>query len=220
MVCDACQNTFIKIKEPYCKHCGKPLYSRQVQYCADCEKKKHSYYRQGRALWLYDKKARQAVSRFKYMGRQEYARYFGRQLAKELGEQAVYWNPQALIPVPVHRSRFHKRGYNQAQLLAEEMGKCCGIPVLSDYLLRRKNTKAQKELDSKDRQMNLWKAFSVKPQYKELYTLLKCVIIIDDIYTTGSTVEACAKVLQQAGVEKIYFISLCIGQDEDGTSAV
>lgn len=193
-------------------HCGKPLAAQEAEYCYDCAKNGRSNYIRGLALWVYDKQARQSVARFKYMGRREYASYYAEEMADGMGELVSRWNADALIPVPVHKKRLRKRGYNQAQLLAEEFGKRVGIPVISDYIIRIKDTKAQKDLSSRDRRNNLNKAFCLRNVQRELCNPPRCAIIVDDIYTTGSTVEACAGVLLQAGVEEIYYISLCIGQ--------
>lgn len=211
-VCGPCSGTMVRISGPRCMHCGKPLNGDDMEYCHDCMGQGRSNYIQGLALWLYNRQARQSLARFKYMGRREYAAYYAQEMADGLGEEVCRWNADVLIPVPIHKKRLHKRGYNQAQLLAEEFGKRIGIPVMSDYIMRVKDTRAQKELDDRDRRNNLKKAFCLKEIHKELYNPPRCAIIMDDIYTTGSTVEACAGVLLQAGVEEIYYVSLCIGQ--------
>lgn len=193
-------------------HCGKPIKAEVAEYCHDCAKQGRSNYIQGLALWIYDKKARQSLARFKYMGRREYVSYYAEEMVNGMGELVSRWNADALIPVPIHKKRLRKRGYNQAQLLAEEFGKRIGIPVISDYIVRIKDTKAQKDLSNRDRRSNLNKAFYLRKTQRELCNSPRCAIIVDDIYTTGSTIEACAGVLLQAGVEEIYYISLCIGQ--------
>lgn len=211
-VCVSCKDVMVRIREPRCMHCGKPLNEDTMEYCHDCANRGSSNYVQGLALWLYDKQAGQSLARFKYMGRREYAAYYAQEMAEGLGEMVCRWNADVLIPVPIHKKRLRKRGYNQAQLLAEEFGKRVGIPVIPDYIVRTKDTRAQKDLDNRDRRNNLKKAFCLKEIHKELYNPPHCAIIMDDIYTTGSTVEACAGVLLQAGIEKVYYISLCIGR--------
>ena len=86
------------------------------------------------------------------------------------------------------------------------------MPVVSDYLVRTKNTLPQKELSDRERYVNLCRAFSIRTETQELYNAMKCVILIDDIYTTGSTIEACAQTLSRQGVYKIYFLCISIGQ--------
>jgi ComF family protein len=131
---------------------------------------------------------------------------------KQYGDWIGQLMPDALIPVPVHKERYRKRGFNQAELVAKELGKYCKIPVISDFLIRVKNTLPQKELSDRERSDNLRHAFSVRNESQELSKLIDCVIIIDDIYTTGSTIEACTRTLQEVGVKKVYFLCVCIGQ--------
>ena len=118
------------------------------------------------------------------------------------------WQPDALIPVPLHKSRMRKRGFNQAALVAERMGERLGIPVEEKLLIRVKKTSPQKELNDSARRENLKNAFQLCGNDVKL----KRVVLIDDIYTTGSTLDAAAAALLAAGVEKVYFLSICIGR--------
>ena len=100
-----------------------------------------------------------------------------------------------------------KRGYNQAELIANELSQMTHIPVDSDILKRVVNTTPQKELNDKERAKNLKNAFQVN----EYIVQYKKIVLVDDIYTTGATLDACAKALKEAGAEKIYFVAACIG---------
>ena len=111
------------------------------------------------------------------------------------------------MPVPVHPSRKRKRGYNQAELLAGVISRRTGIPVRQDLIVRQKKTVPQKELDEKQRQNNLKKAFKIIKNDVKLDT----IVIIDDIYTTGSTINAMATMLHIAGISRIYYAALAIG---------
>lgn len=163
---------------------------------------------QGRALCEY-RSIRQSLYRFKYKGRQEYAEVYGALLAAYLGDTIRSWNPDVLIPVPLHRARQRRRGYNQAELLAAELGKRLGIPADGKIVRRIKKTVPQKQLNRQMRQNNLKKAFKITRNDVKLST----IIIIDDIYTTGSTVDALAGIFREAGTENIYFITLAIGRE-------
>ena len=143
---------------------------------------------------------------------QEYASYYGRMMYKVHKEWIQKIQPDMLLPVPVHKKRLQQRGYNQAELIAKELGVHAKIPVVTDWLCRQENTLPQKELSAQERFQNLQGAFAVKEA--ELYTNINCVIIIDDIYTTGSTIEACSQVMRKIGVQNIYFLCLCSGQAE------
>lgn len=133
--------------------------------------------------------------------------FFGRSMAIMLGERMRRWRVQALVPVPIHTSRLRKRGYNQAQLLAEVISSYTGLPVRTDIIARQKKTTPQKQLDEKQRQNNLKRAFKILENDVKLST----IVIIDDIYTTGSTIDAMTAMLHAAGVEKVYYAALAIG---------
>lgn len=126
-----------------------------------------------------------------------------------LGRKIIEWGAQALIPVPLHKSRQRTRGYNQAQLIAEELGKRMNMRVVDDLLYRVKKTKAQKNLNAFERENNLKKAFKIVQNDVKLNS----VILIDDIYTTGSTLDEAAHCLQECGIGNIYFIVLSIGEN-------
>ncbi len=178
----------------------------EAELCHDCSGKTHLFDK-GRALYEYES-IREALYRMKYAGRKEYAEFFALELSLFLKEEILKWNADALIPVPLHSTRQRKRGFNQAQLLAEHLGEFLGIPVRSDLLKRCKKTVPQKELSLAERQNNLKKAFKIS-QYD---VKLKTIIVIDDIFTTGSTIDAMSSELRRAGVQKIYFITLAIGE--------
>ena len=206
MVCPQCTDRLTIIQSPFCRKCGKALTDSREEYCIDCESRKHLF-REGRALYEYPC-IKESIYRFKYRGRKEYAEFYGRELAHHLGKVILSWQPDALVPVPLHRSRKRLRGYNQAQALAENLGKRLGIPVNSRLIVRTKKTIPQKLLSFEKRQNNLKKAFKIDENVVKLNT----IIIIDDIYTTGSTVDAMTATLQEAGIKNVYFVALAIGR--------
>lgn len=209
-MCSRCDGRAKFITENYCMKCGKPV-EGDAEYCPDCGKRETAF-RYGRSVFLYDNLMQRSISRFKYHGRQEYAAFYAQAMYEQFHTWIRQTAPDALIPVPVHKERYRKRGYNQAELVAGELGRLCNVPVVSDYLVRTKNTLPQKELSGKERYVNLCDAFSIRSASQELYKALKCVILIDDIYTTGSTIEACARILSRYGVGEIYFLCISIGQ--------
>lgn len=129
-------------------------------------------------------------------------------MAAEFERIVKEWKIEEIIPVPLHRSRQRKRGYNQAQILAEEIGKKLEIPVKKDVVKRIQKTRPQKELGSRERIQNLKGAFGVSRSWIPK----KCVLVIDDIYTMGNTIHRVAEVLKKAGVQKVYFLTISIGQ--------
>lgn len=203
----ACARCLQKIKyvhSPFCMKCGKPL-EDEGEYCSDCKKKKHLF-RRGIAVFEYRSIA-PSIYRFKYGNRQEYAAFFGECMAGRLEGQLKRWKAEALVPVPIHSSRKRERGYNQAQLLAKEISAWTGIPVQCDLIARKKKTVPQKDLNDAERQNNLKRAFKMMKNDVKLNT----IVIVDDIYTTGSTIDAMAATLQEAGIKNIYFAVLAIG---------
>jgi ComF family protein len=187
--------------------CGKPLREEQAEYCGDCLSRRHSYDR-GRALLHYQGQVKRSVYRFKYAGRREYAKAYAELFAAQLGSFLQETGAQALVPVPLHRARQRKRGYNQAALLARELSRLTGIPVEEHLVVRRKNTIPQKQLDVAQRQNNLKRAFKMCQNDVKL----KTIILIDDIYTTGSTMDALSTLLKEHGTERVFFLTLAVGE--------
>ena len=150
---------------------------------------------------------KQSIYRFKDGGRREYAEFYAKESARLYGDWIKRKDIQAIIPIPIHRHKRYKRGYNQAEVYAKELGKQCGLPVDSKTLIRVVDTLPQKTLSDRERKNNLKKALKIGVDGVQW----KRVLVVDDIYTTGSTVDAAAAVLREAGVEKIYILSITIG---------
>lgn len=205
-ICKNCKPKIRYVKSPYCFKCGKPLKDNAREYCTDCQKAAHLFDR-GRAMYEYET-VKEAIYRFKYEGRKEYATFFGRQMAGKFSQEISEWKPDALIPVPLHKDRLKERGYNQSALLARELGNVLNIPVNEEIVCREKPTVPQKELNGKERENNLKNAFKIRQNDVKL----KTIIVVDDIYTTGSTMNAIAQCLKEAGVQKVFFVSLAVGR--------
>ncbi len=205
-VCPECEDKFVPILEPWCMKCGKQLSDNRREYCGDCAKREHKFMR-GRAVFSYDSAAA-SLYRFKYRGRQEYAGYYGERAVEILDNEKIFRHADALIPVPLHFTRERKRGYNQAELFAMELGKHWNIPVRSDLVIRQKKTIPLKQLNPAQRQNNLKKAFKLMQNDVKL----KTIIIVDDIYTTGSTIDSVAELFLQSGVRDVLFVTLAVGK--------
>lgn len=206
LVCETCKKKPVYIKEPCCMKCGKELADEETEYCGDCIRHRHLFDR-GRALFTY-KSMSDSIYRFKYKGRREYAAYYAECMAHDLGEWIVRCKPDALVPVPIHSSKQHTRGYNQAEVLARELGRILRIPVENSLIKRVRKTSPMKDLSASERQNNLKKAFKICRNDVKLNT----VIIVDDIYTTGSTIDAMSYELRKVGIKRIYFVTLAIGK--------
>ncbi len=205
-ICPKCRHYLKYITGPVCLKCGKEIISEEEEYCIDCARSEKSFER-GFPLLHYISPVRESIARMKYEARQEYAEFYGRELGRAFGHELRRIGGAVLIPVPVASARLRKRGYNQAELLAESLRKETGIPIDTKTLIRRIDTLPQKKLGNEDRIKNLLKAFAVK----EGAVVPKTVILVDDIYTTGSTIEACTRVLKEAGAERVYYTAVAIG---------
>lgn len=206
LVCDTCREKPIYIKEPVCMKCGKELEDEEEEYCGDCRRRRHLF-DSGRSVFAY-KSLAGSLYRFKYKGRQEYAAYYARCMYERLGGWISQRRPDALIPVPVHASKKRTRGYNQAEVLARELGNIMHIPVDTNLIARVRKTVPMKNLSVSDRQNNLKRAFKICRNDVKLDT----IVIIDDIYTTGSTIDAMSYELRRAGIRHVYFVTLAIGR--------
>lgn len=206
-ICTECEKKLVYIFEPKCKKCGKELEDEEKEYCIDCSLRKH-YFKIGIAAFKYNGMISKSIYKFKYHNRRSYAAFYGDAISKVYGKEILRWNADVIIPVPIHNKRQVKRGYNQAALIARELGSNLNILVDEKYLFRISNTKPMKELDKTSRKKNVEKAFKI---FKNVVKYKK-IILVDDIYTTGNTLDACAKVLLEAGASEIYFVSLSVGQ--------
>lgn len=214
--CPACKEKLTYILEPCCSKCGRQVIHAEQEYCYDCKKRNH-HYKSGIALFAYDAYMQHSIIKFKYHHQKEFAVFYAEEIIKHLGRKILKISPDVLIPVPIHSRKRNQRGYNQAEILAKEIGRRISIPVLSELLIRKKNTIPQKSLTNKERIKNLEGAFCWNRRFLQINKKIPSrVLLIDDIYTTGSTMEACTKVLLERGIKEVFFLSLCIGGLDEG----
>lgn len=206
MICVECSKKIRPLSGEICAKCGKRLADEEKVFCFDCSRKVHSYDR-GFAVFEYED-VRKSLYRFKYAGRAEYARFYAMAAWKTLGDVLLRYKADALLPVPIHRKREAKRGYNQAREFALELGKYIKVPVIDNYIIRKKRTIPLKKLSESERRNNLKGAFIIARNDVKY----KTIIVIDDIYTTGSTIDTISELLRSAGCEKIYFVTVAIGR--------
>ena len=209
-MCSECRKKIPFIEEPRCKRCSKPLADMESELCGDCEG--HTFYvERGAALYPYNEWMQKAVRNIKYQGELAGCSYFGKQMAERYRSWLEQISPEVIVPVPIHEKKMRFRGFNQAALLAKEVGERLEIPVEENYLIRTENTSPQKGLGRTERMRNLQSGFQVHDEVSGRYHR---ILLVDDIYTTGATLEACARALKKAGTERIYFLCLCIGRGD------
>lgn len=210
LICPGCVKKLSFVKGPVCMRCGKELIWQDGEYCHDCMRHRRSFER-GAALLNYNEAAAASMAQIKYKNKREYLDFYSLEMVRRLGKRLAGMGADAFVPVPVHPSRRRTRGFDQAEELADRLSRQTGIPVLKGALIRSKKTMPQKALTPEQRLRNLEQAFLVVPE--KLWKGMERVVLVDDIYTTGSTIEACSRVLKRAGIKKIYFVSICIGGD-------
>lgn len=157
---------------------------------------------------MYSDALKKSMYAFKYNNRREYAGYYANEIFNNQGHILKSFGAEALIPVPLHKKKLRKRGYNQAEVLAKALSDYMKIPVDANVIKRVKNTKPQKELNDSDRVKNLESAFKMNINSVKYNK----VILVDDIYTTGSTIDECAALLKANGTDKVYFVTACVGR--------
>lgn len=205
LICMNCIKKLPFVKSPYCIRCGKEMISEDDAYCDDCKSERE--FTAGRALCNYTDDLAHIILKIKYGNKREYIEGFAKLLALRYKKFLDVANIDCIMPVPLHKSRQRQRGFNQSEILAGCLSKYLGIPVYTKCLYRIKKTKDQKGLSRTERLHNLDNAFVVKEFPKKV----KNVLIVDDVYTTGTTIEKCAKILKDAGANEIYFLTICTG---------
>ncbi len=205
-LCYGCFDQLHMITPPACALCGHPFAHDQGigAQCGQCLSSPPPYDK-GWSVWRYDEHSRGLVTRLKYGDRTDLAPFCGRLMAQH--GQALLAGADLLMPVPLHWRRMIARRFNQSLLLAREIERKTGVPLLADGLKRVRHTVPQTGLSQSDRLQNVKNVFSVNPAYAGSLTG-KTVVLIDDVMTTGATVEACCHALRKDGVGRIHVLTL------------
>ena len=161
-------------------------------------------------MFAYDPVMRRSISMFKYHNRREYAKFYAEEMYRHCGHFIKSGKPDVIIPIPVHRLKKRQRGFNQAELVAKELGKLIHVPVVTNYLIRSEKTTPQKELTRLQRKANLKKAFAIA----RTGVSYERVLLIDDIYTTGATIDAVSEILKENQTKIIFFLTICVGRND------
>ena len=205
-LCAACWSNLSFISRPYCEQCGFPFdYTIQEDMrCGSCITKPPKY-RKARSVLVYDDVSKLLILKFKHGDGTYLTPAFTDWMliaGTELFESADY-----LIPVPLHWKRLLRRRYNQAALLTQGLAQKTKKPALLNALTRIRNTPSQGHLTHKERDQNVRKAFALKPKFASLLKD-KRVVLIDDVMTSGSTLQACTRALLKHGVATVDVLTL------------
>ncbi len=206
VLCPTCLDKIRAHRSSYCLCCGRFFEGAgEPHLCLSCiiERPPFAVHRSG---GLYQGELKDLILLFKYRGYEILGRPLGRFVFESLkGEESLWWGVEALIPVPLHPKRKSKRGFNQARVLAKELSKLKGLP-LEDLVLRKmKNVPPQTSLERDERGKSVRGVYTVLKSEK---IQGKTVLLVDDVYTTGSTLKECSRELLRAGAKEVRAITI------------
>lgn len=207
-LCDSCEHSLEFIRPPRCEICSQPFEGTMPTFtCPNC---RGDHFAFDCAISVVRSRGivREMVHRLKYGGEIWLARTLARWMSDGLADPRLTgWTPDALVPVPLHPRRLREREFNQAELLARELSALAPIPV-APLLARRRYTTTQTLLDRKGRRQNLRDAFILR---KNVDVRNLNLLLVDDVLTTGSTLDACAGVLLEAGAASVRALTAARG---------
>ncbi len=219
-LCESCSATFTAIPEPVCRICGRPVEPEPAYGCQSCEAHREAFaekwaFDAARSAGIYEGALRQALHRLKYGGAESLGLPLGAYLANQVGGYGLYSKEElrtidGVLPVPMHPLRERQRGYNQAALLAVPVAEMLGVPLLPAKMVWRRRRPPQVGLSSEGRRRNLRNAFHVSEREASRLSG-RGILLVDDVITTGATVNACATALRDAGVTRILVATLAGG---------
>lgn len=202
LVCAECEARIEPLRLPVCRVCGAED-ARAEAPCDDCPPRP-VFFDAARATTPFTSIAKTLVERFKYSGRMEYSEVLGKRMAevfvKEFGGVAV----DLIAPVPLHPARERERGYNQSWLLVREMAPLLAVLPEKRLLRRTRATPSQTRLSKRERALNMAGAFDVMVPDR---VAGKTILLVDDVYTTGATLNECARVLTRLGAAQVFCIA-------------
>lgn len=210
-LCDDCIRTFHWANKKTCDKCGKIMEENGIyNLCKDCRQTSH-YFTQGFTCLMYGLYEKELLWAFKY-GKQGYmAEKFAEIIRDRLEPEFENGlEVDVIIPVPIHRKKLRERGFNQAELMARPLSKIWALPLERNALIRAKSTSAMSTLDTFQRRENIAGAFVIR-EGQEGVVRDKSVLLVDDVYTTGSTVDECSRILLECGAKTVYVITLAAG---------
>ena len=198
-LCQSCQRSLPRIEPPFCPRCGKPHTGGQL--CSGCAE--WSAVIDGiRSPFRFEGVVREVVHQLKYRNLRALAPLLSGLLSDYMRANPV--PGEVLVPVPLHRKRLRERGYNQSRLLAEGLGRLNGLPMVADCLVRQKNNPPQARTATvEERRDNVVGVFACRDDRLRG----KQVLLIDDVATSGATLDACAEVLKASGAVSVWALT-------------
>lgn len=203
-LCDHCCRQIPLISSPVCERCGTPFSKNlSLTVCKQCNHNPLTYIDGLRAAAYFENNPlRPAIHCLKYRNNKAIASVLGQILVDAY--QRFNMVAEMIVPVPLHSSRLRGRGYNQSELVAKQMGKLLHLPVNMVTLQRIRKTESQMELGAEKRHQNVANAFACQQRGY----LSQHILLVDDVCTTGATLDACAQALKESGVASVWGITL------------
>jgi len=208
-ICPLCRESIAWLVPPFCARCSRPVAIGEAaipdrgeivcRVCATDPLRLDGI----RVVAEHTGVMRKAVHSFKYEGRTSLARPLAALMEKTATESG-FLPVDGLVPVPLHPRRLRERGYNQATLIARELARALSLPILEDAVVRSRPTKDQTQLSAGERRDNVAGAFVATPAM----AVGRDYLLIDDVCTTGSTLQACADALREGGARRVYAVTL------------
>lgn len=205
-ICADCEKKLARIIPPVCIKCSRPVrYDSSNSLCPDCDVYDRSF-EMSKSPFLYEGIIKDSIYSFKYYNKPYFYKLFGSLLLSFMTD-IDYTDFDYIASVPLHKSKMRTRGYNQSELIAKYLSDELLIPY-ADMLKRTKKTTRQSKQSKEERRKNLKAAFAVKSPAKYKNIKNSNVLLVDDVYTTGSTADECSKTLLNYGVSKVYVITV------------
>jgi len=207
-LCDRCARKFHWLDKKTCVKCGKILEEGyHHEQCIDCRTMDHLFSK-GYTCARYGLYERIVMMEYKYKDKAWIGRKVGEILADRMKDEEFI--PDLVVPVPIHKSREAQRGYNQVEIMARIFAAGRGLPLDNRSLIRTKKTLPMRNLGVPERLANVADAFALKT-LGEQSIANKTILLIDDIYTTGSTADSCVKTLLQGGAKEVRLLTFAAG---------
>lgn len=207
-LCHDCWKDIEFIQKPFCSKCSSPLQMEisEDDLCANCLKNPPLYIK-SRSAMVYSDETAKIIFKFKFYDKPHIKKFMAKTMVK--ASQDIIKNVDILIPIPLHKKRLIFRRYNQALILANEIGKLTNKNVVYNFLVKKKHTIPQAKLKGVERAKNLKDKFCINSKYLKNIKNYEALnfAIIDDVMTTGSTVNECVKVLHEVGIKNVYVIT-------------
>lgn len=207
--CPTCHETMVNMQHslPVCMKCGKYL-ERGGKRCLDCQQNPPEF-AIARSVGPYEQPYRIAIKVLKFMRRRHLAVRMGDMMADVVIQEPAFMPIDVIVPVPISAGNLKVRGFNQTELLGRQISKIIKVKMDNNILYRIKETPSQRELTRAAREKNLLHAFQVRDSRK---IAGKNILLVDDVYTTGSTTKECTRTLLDSGAERVAVITWAIGK--------